>query len=505
MDLILILGDQLSPGMSSLAGRTPQSAQVLMAEVQAEAHYVPHHRKKIAFTFAAMRHFAQELRTAGWEVHYRAYDAETPCAHLFSAVRDQLDAGAYTRLIITEPGEWRLLEKMQTWQERLGLPVDIPEDTRFLASHSDFAGWADGRKQLRMEYFYREMRKRSGLLMEGDKPAGGKWNYDAENRKPAEASLLMPKRLVFEPDSITADVLDLVDSAFPSATGALRPFTLAVTRQDAETARDHFFSQALPLFGDYQDAMLSGEAFLWHSLLSTYLNAGLLDPMDLCRRAEAEYLAGRAPLNAVEGYIRQIIGWREYVRGIYWREGPDYVRRNALGASRPLPGFYWDGDTDMRCMREAIGQTLEHGYAHHIHRLMVTGTFALLAGIDPFELHEWYLAVYTDAYEWVEAPNVIGMSQFADGGLLGSKPYAASGAYIDRMSDYCGDCRYNVKDKTGPNSCPFNSLYWDFLDRNQDKLRGNPRLGPVFRNWDRMSDDKQEAYRSRAADVLAKL
>lgn len=505
MDLILILGDQLSPGMASLAGRSPQSAEVLMAEVQAEAHYVPHHRKKIAFTFAAMRHFAKELRDAGWTLTYKAYDAATPCPSLAEAVAQCLENGRYDRLIVTEPGEWRLRTEMESWSDRFDLSVILVEDTRFLASHADFEHWAEGRKQLRMEYFYREMRKRTGLLMDGDKPEGGKWNYDAENRKPAEASLLIPKRAGFEPDTITAEVLDLVDRAFPDATGTLRPFTLAVTREDAETARDHFIAQALPLFGDYQDAMLTGEAFLWHSLLSTYLNAGLLDPMDLCRRAEAQYRAGRAPLNAVEGYIRQIIGWREYVRGIYWLEGPDYVRRNALGATRALPEFYWTGQTDMRCMREAIGQTLEHGYAHHIHRLMVTGTFALLAGVDPFELHEWYLAVYTDAYEWVEAPNVIGMSQFADGGLLGSKPYAASGAYINRMSDYCGDCRYNVKDKTGANSCPFNSLYWDFLNRNQDKLRGNPRLGPVYRNWDRMSEEKQNAYRSRAADVLAML
>jgi len=338
--------------------------------------------------------------------------------------------------------------------------------------------------------------------MDGDKPVGGQWNYDKENRKPAEGRLFIPRRFTVEPDAITSDVLDLVETSFPHALGALRPFQLPVTRAEAEAARDHFLKHALPAFGDYQDAMLKGEAFLWHSLVSTCLNAGLLDPLDLCRRVEAEYVAGRAPLNAVEGYIRQIIGWREYVRGIYWLEGPDYVRRNALNASRPLPGFYWDGETDMACLSDAIRMTLREGYAHHIQRLMVTGTFALLAGIDPFAVHEWYLGVYTDAYEWVEAPNTIGMSQFADGGLLGSKPYAASGAYIDRMSDYCADCRYDVKDKTGPKSCPFNSLYWDFLDRNQDTLRGNPRLGPVYRNWDRMSEKKQDAYRRRAQDVL---
>ena len=504
-DLILVLGDQLSPDLASLASSSPQRAEIVMAEVSAEASYVRHHKKKIAFTFAAMRHFAEELRAAGWTVHYTHYDPASPCPDLASAVAERLERAGYDRLIVTAPGEWRLKQEMDTWPARFGVDVLICEDTRFLASHDDFERWADGRKQLRMEYFYREMRRRTGLLMEGDKPAGGKWNYDAENRKPAAGDLFMPQIPRYQPGDLTRQVLDLVDTEFAGHIGQLEPFVLAVTREDAEAARDQFMARALPAFGDYQDAMLSSEAFLYHSLLSTYLNAGLLDPLDLCQRAEAEYRAGRAPLNAVEGYIRQIIGWREYVRGIYWREGPDYVRRNALGADRPLPEFYWTGDTDMACMSAAIGQTLEHGYAHHIQRLMVTGTFALLAGVDPFELHEWYLAVYTDAYEWVEAPNVIGMSQFADGGLLGSKPYAASGAYIDRMSDYCGACRYKVKDKTGPQSCPFNSLYWDFLDRNQETLRGNPRLGPVYRNWDRMSEDKQEAYRSRARDVLAKL
>ncbi|WP_300527211.1 cryptochrome/photolyase family protein [Maricaulis sp.] len=504
-DLILILGDQLSPNLASLAASSPAQAEIVMAEVAAEASYVRHHKKKIAFTFAAMRHFAEELRQAGWTVHYTRFDPAYPCPDLATAVAAVLQQGRYDRLILTEPGEWRLKQEMDTWQARFGVDVLIGEDTRFLASHSDFQTWAEGRKQLRMEYFYREMRRRTGLLMDGDKPVGGKWNYDAENRKPAAGDLFMPQVPRYQPDAITREVLDLVDTQFAGHIGQLEPFTLAVTRKDTEAARDHFMARALPAFGDYQDAMLSGEAFLYHSLLSTYLNAGLLDPLDLCRRAEAEYRAGRAPLNAVEGYIRQIIGWREYVRGIYWREGPDYVRRNALGADRPLPDFYWTGETDMACMSAAIGQTLEHGYAHHIQRLMVTGTFALLAGVDPFELHEWYLAVYTDAYEWVEAPNVIGMSQFADGGLLGSKPYAASGAYIDRMSDYCTSCRYTVKDKTGPQSCPFNSLYWDFLDRNQGRLRGNPRLGPVYRNWDRMDGDKQDAYRARARQVLADL
>jgi deoxyribodipyrimidine photolyase-related protein len=501
-DLVLVLGDQLSPDIASLRQNAPGDADILMAEVAAETDYVWHHRKKIAFVFSAMRHFADDLREQGRRVIYRAFDESPPRPDLASAVADTLAQTAYDRLILTAPGEWRLRKEVERWQDRFGLPVLILEDDRFLCSHDDFDRWAEGRKQLRMEYFYREMRKRTGLLMDGDKPAGGRWNYDAENRKPARSDLFMPRPFSVEPDATTKAVLDLVATRFPDGFGDLEPFRLAVTREDAGKALDHFIETALARFGDYQDAMLAGEAFLYHSVLSAYMNVGLLDPLEVCRRAEAAWKAGDAPLNAVEGFIRQIIGWREYVRGIYWREGPDYVRRNALNAQRGLPDFYWTGETDMACLAAAIGQTKREAYAHHIQRLMVTGTFALLAGINPREVHEWYLAVYIDAFEWVEAPNTIGMSQFADGGLLGSKPYAASGAYIDRMSDYCSGCRYDVKDKTGENACPFNALYWDFLDRNAEKLRGNPRLGTVYKNWERMEEDKRQAYRDRAAAVL---
>ena len=500
--LILILGDQLTHTLAPLRAGSKADDTILMAEVESEAGYVGHHKKKLAFVFSAMRHFAAELEEAGWRVMYRRLDVDTPCPDLASAVEGALEESGADQLICVEPGEWRLKQDMDGWADRFGISTRMLEDDRFLCSHAEFERWAEGRKQLRMEYFYREMRRRTGLLMDGDKPAGGRWNFDSENRKPAEASLFMPKPPRFEPDAITQDVLAMVAERFNGHIGRLEDYWFAPDRASAETARDHFMAEALPLFGDYQDAMLAGERFLYHSVLSQYLNIGLLDARDLCERAEAEWTAGRAPLNAVEGFIRQIIGWREYVRGIYWREGPDYARRNHLNAQRALPDFYWTGDTEMACLSAAIGQTLDEAYAHHIQRLMITGNFALLAGVDPFEVHEWYLAVYADAYEWVEAPNTVGMALFADGGLLASKPYAASGAYIDRMSDYCGDCRYKVKDKTGPESCPFNSLYWDFLARNEDRLRGNPRLGPVYRNWDRMSDEKRQAYRDRAKSVL---
>ncbi|MEM8921223.1 MAG: cryptochrome/photolyase family protein, partial [Pseudomonadota bacterium] len=348
-------------------------------------------------------------------------------------------------------------------------------------------------------------RRKTGLLMDGDQPIGGKWNYDAENRKPAKADLFMPRPAQFSPDETTHAVLDLVETEFSNHFGALKPFWSAVTRAQADAAFDAFINKALPHFGDYQDAMLTGEPFLYHAVVSAYLNIGLLDPLDMCRRVEAAYHAGDAPLNAAEGFIRQIIGWREYVRGIYWLRGPTYVDENFLGASRPLPEFYWTGETELACIKAAVTQTRNEAYAHHIQRLMVTGNFAMLAGVDPRHVHEWYLAVYADAYEWVELPNTLGMSQFADGGLLGSKPYAASGNYIHKMSNYCGGCRYDVKQKTGPDACPFNPLYWDFLIRNEDKLRGNPRMGQIYRTWDKMSDDKKQAYRDSATAVLATL
>ena len=312
----------------------------------------------------------------------------------------------------------------------------------------------------------------------------------------------MPHPIAFAPDAVTQEVLALVGTRFPDNPGTLDGFDLAVTAADAERQAARFFAEAMPLFGDYEDAMLIGEHHLYHSILSPYLNSGLLDPLDLCRRAEAEYRAGRAPLNAVEGFVRQIIGWREYVRGIYWREGPEYVERNFLKATRQLPRFYWTGETQMRCLAEVIGQTLATAHAHHIQRLMVTGLFALLIGADPKAVHLWYLEVYVDAYEWVELPNTLGMSQFGDGGLLGSKPYAASGAYIDRMSDYCGGCRYDPKQRIGEDACPFNALYWDFLARHETRLANNPRMAMPYRTWARIKPADRAAIRGQAKGFL---
>jgi deoxyribodipyrimidine photolyase-related protein len=504
--LILVLGDQLTPTLASLRAGDPATDRVLMVEVMEEATYVGHHKKKIAFLFAAMRHFADALRALGWTVDYVTLDDPGNSGSFTGEVARAIARLAPQRIVVTHPCEWRVLDAMQGWSARFGVPVSILPDDRFLCSIESFAAWAEGRKQLRMEYFYRDMRRRTGLLMDaGGEPEGGQWNYDAENRKAADPATVFPAVPRFAPDAITADVLALVADRFAAHFGDLEPFWFGVTRASAEQARDAFMACALPRFGDYQDAMLSGQRFLFHSVLSQYLNCGLLDPLDLCHRAEAEYRAGRAPLNAVEGFIRQILGWREYVRGIYWRTMPGYGRRNHLEAHRPLPAFYWTGDTRMACVKACVDQTRAEAYAHHIQRLMVTGTFAMMAGIDPHEVHQWYLAVYADAYEWVELPNTLGMSQFADGGLLASKPYAASGAYINRMSNYCAGCSYDVEAKTGAQACPFNLLYWDFLARNRDKLGRNPRLAQMYRTYDRLSDDRRAAIAADSAAWLTRL
>ncbi|WP_291208657.1 cryptochrome/photolyase family protein [Hyphomonas sp.] len=500
--LRLVLGDQLSPGLSSLSDAKAGDV-ILMAEVAEEATYVRHHKKKIAFLFAAMRHFSDELRAGGHDVRYVKLDGAGNAGSLRGEVARALeDVPGLTRVVVTKPGEWRLLADMETWRDLFGVPVELRDDTRFIVPLTEFLAWAKGRKQLRMEFFYREVRRKTGLLMDGQEPAGGQWNFDHDNRKRLPKSLTPPPRLLPAPDAATREVIALVATRFPDHFGDLEPWVFATTRSGAEAARDHFIGEILPGFGDWQDAMAQGEPWMWHSLLSIYINCGLLDPLDVCRRAEAEWRAGRAPLNAVEGFIRQIIGWREYVRGIYWLTMPAYADTNTLAAHRPLPDFYWTGETDMRCMADAIGQTKRHAYAHHIQRLMVTGNFALIAGLDPAMVNEWYLLVYADAYEWVELPNTHGMALHADGGLMASKPYAASGNYINKMSDYCGDCAFDVSAKTGPKACPFNYLYWDFIARNRDALSGNPRMALIYKALGRLDPEALSAMQADANAFL---
>ena len=493
MKLCLILGDQLSLSLSSLAALDPQTDMLLMCEVHSEATYVKHHKKKIAFVFSAMRHFAAELSGKGYDVRYVKYDDPDNTGSLVGEGARLAARHEVREVIVTAPGEYRLQSEMAGWSTDLNLPVTIKEDDRYLCTATEFADWAEGRKQLRMEYFYREMRRKYSVLMEQDGPIGGQWNFDAENRKPPKSGLDVPDTFRAQPDKITQEVMALVEAHFPDHFGDLVPFHFAVTRDQALSALDQFIAKRLTLFGDYQDAMIQNEPWMYHSHIGLYINSGLLSPLECIERAEAAYHKGAAPLNAVEGFIRQILGWREYVRGIYWLKMPEYKAMNFLNAKRPLPEFYWTADTQMNCMRQCVTETQQNAYAHHIQRLMVLGNFALIAGLDPDEVNNWYMLVYADAYEWVELPNVTGMILFADGGLLASKPYAASGAYINKMSNYCGSCKYKVSKKNGPEACPFNYLYWDFVARNDGKLRGNPRMGFMFKSLDRMSDEKRQA------------
>lgn len=501
--LRLVLGDQLTRNLASLQDVDKARDVVLMAEVHDETTYVPHHKQKIVLVLSAMRHFAEELRADGITVDYVPLDQDGNSGSLAGEVERAVKRHKPEQIVLTEPGEWRVLSEMRLWQERFGVSVDIRADDRFLASRSRFQRWAEGRKSYRMEFFYREMRREHDILMDGDEPVGGQWNFDQENRKSLPDSVRLPKRARFEPDAITHDVMRLVEQRFASHFGDLAPFGWAVTRTEALEALDHFLAVCLPSFGDYQDAMKSGEPFLFHSILSPYLNIGLLTAREICSRAEAAFRNGLAPLNAVEGFIRQILGWREYVRGIYWARMPDYASTNTLNATRPLPDFYWSGQTDLNCLSECIGDIRRSAYGHHIQRLMVTGNFALLAGIRPAEIEAWYLAVYADAYEWVELPNVHGMVMFADGGLLASKPYAASGAYIDRMSNYCAGCRYDPQIKSGSKACPFNYLYWNFLIENQALLARNPRMAMPYRNLAKFPETRRAEITVDAAAFLS--
>ncbi|GAB4182162.1 MAG: cryptochrome/photolyase family protein [Wenzhouxiangellaceae bacterium] len=499
--LCLVLGDQLSRQLSSLQAIDAETDHVVMAEVSDEATYVPHHPKKIVFIFSAMRHFAETLREAGYRVTYYRYGSHSH-ASLEAVLRDACEDAGIDEIVVTQCGEWRLHEQMQTWSDQLERTVTILPDERFLCPLEDFADWAEGRKQYRMEYFYREMRKRSGLLMDGDEPVGGSWNYDESNRKAWKGEPQPPEPLRHEPDQITSEVLTLVKETFTDHYGQAEPFWFAVTAEQAQENLDHFIARALPNFGDYQDAMSVDQPFLFHSLISMYLNAGLLEPLAVCRAAEQAWRDGKAPLNAVEGFIRQIIGWREYVRGLYWLLMPDYAEHNYFSAQRDLPDFYWSGETRMACVAAAVTVTMEEAYAHHIQRLMVTGNLALLLGLEPKQVCDWYLAVYADAYEWVELPNTLGMALFGDGGVMASKPYAASGNYIKRMSDYCSGCYYRVAETTGERACPYNALYWNFLDRHRDLLADNPRMAMMYRNLERMDEDKLAAINERSEWLL---
>lgn len=504
MKLIFIFGDQLSQDLTSLV-KADKGDVILMCEVQSEAVAVKHHKKKIAFLFSAMRHFANELTDEGYTVCYVKIDDPENTQSFEGELERLVRRYRPEQVLMTEPSEYRVRELLKTLPEKIDCPLDVLPDERFLCSPSEFRDWADGRKQLRMEYFYRGLRRKYNVLMDGDKPVGGAWNYDKENRSPAKEGLQIPEPFMIAPDAITRDIMNLVQDRFSDHFGDIEPFHYAVTREGALEVLDDFIETRLVNFGTYQDAMLSGQPWMFHSHISLYLNCGLLSPLECIRKAEIAYHSGAAPLNSVEGFIRQILGWREYVKGIYDLMMPDYRAENHLGAKRALPEFYWSGKTQMNCMKQCITETRENAYAHHIQRLMVLGNFALIAGLHPDEVNEWYHIVYADAYEWVELPNVTGMVLFADGGVLASKPYAASGAYINRMSNYCGSCSYKVTVKNGHKACPFNYLYWNFMIENQEKLSANPRMAMPYRTLSKMNETKRAAITSDASRFRSKI
>ena len=500
----LVLGDQLDFCIASLTDIDPINDIILMAELKEEATYVKHHKKKIAFIFSAMRHFAEECRLKGWNVCYIDYDNLDNKGNFLSQIQLFIEKFSPDKLCMVEAGEYRLRQAFDEFQVKTSLPFEIRKDTRFFGSEEYFRNWADGRTQLRMEYFYREMRRKHNVLMNEDgTPLGGKWNYDSENRMSPDSKKHIPSPTKIKPDKITRDVIELVNNRFSDHFGSLDKFHYAVTRKDALLILDSFIEERLLNFGAFQDAMLVDEAWMYHSHTGLYLNIGLLSPKEVVSRAEQAFYEQNLPLNSVEGFIRQVLGWREYVRGLYWYKMPQYASMNYLELTAPLPDFYWSAQTNLKCVSQSVSQTYEHAYAHHIQRLMILGNYALLTGISPEQLNYWFLCVYVDAYEWVELPNVSGMVLFADGGILASKPYVSGGAYIDRMSNYCSSCVYNVKKKTGENACPFNYLYWNFLMSHEDKLKNNPRMGMMYRTLSKMSDENKNQIKKDSLNWLS--
>ena len=502
-NLIIVLGDQLDAESSAFDDFDTKQDAVWMAEVAEESTHVWSAKQRTTLFLSAMRHFAEHLRERSFTVHYTQLDDPKNAGSLALQLQADIERLKPTSLIMAAPGDWRVLQALRATAQAAGKTLELRDDRHFFSTIRDFAAHAKGRKQLRLEYWYRELRIKNDILMEGDKPVGEQWNFDADNRESfgKEGPKNLPAHTVHAPDAITLEVMALVNSRFASHPGSIATFGWPVTRTQALQSLAVFIKQRLPLFGKYEDAMWSGEAWLYHSHLSSSLNLKLLTAREVVAAAEAAYKNGSAPLEAVEGFIRQILGWREYVRGIYWMHMPEYVELNALEAKAALPDFYWTGQTDMACMRDAIGQTLEHGYSHHIQRLMVTGLFALMYGVKPQEVHAWYLAVYVDAVEWVELPNTLGMSQFGDGGIMASKPYSATGKYIDRMSNHCKGCRYNPANRIGNDACPFTTLYWDFLATHEARLAKNPRMALQVRNLVRIEKNEMQSITERAAEI----
>lgn len=508
--LRLVLGDQLDPDGPQLANFDPARERLLMIEAPGEARHVWSHKARIALFLSAMRHFAAEVAARGLPLTYVALDdpAFADAPGLAQRLARVLQTTAARELVVVEPGEWRLARAIEEACAAHGVALQVQPDPHFLCSRAEFAAWARGRRELRLEHFYRWMRRRHRVLLQPDgEPAGGRWNFDADNRSafPKSGPGEIPPPARFAPDSITREIFALVERHFPDHPGRLEHFAWPVTRAQARAALDRFIEARLAHFGRWQDAMWTGTPFGWHALLSSSLNLKLLDPREVIAAAERAWRERGLPLAAVEGFVRQVLGWREFVRGVYWQFMPQLAEANVFGHARALPRWYWSGETNMRCLREVVGQTLAHGYAHHIQRLMVSGQFALLAQIDPRQVADWYLAVYVDAVEWVELPNVAGMALYADGGRFTSKPYVASGAYIKRQSNYCDGCAYRPEARSGERACPFTTLFWHFLVTHERRLAASPRTMLMAKNAARLAPAEREAIAARAAQMLDNL
>ncbi len=514
MKLILILGDQLWLGNPALQAADRQRDRVLMVEAPEESTLCWSSKPRTVMFLAAMRHFAEALREDGWKVEYLSLGTH-PYPSLDAAWQAKAEELGADALWACEPGEWRIERMLEACAQRLGLPLRVFPDPHFLISREAFRRWAGSParagakpKFLLMEHFYRHMRKQTGVLLDAKgQPAGGRWNFDADNRAAfgRDGPGALPAMLRFPPDRITQHVIGDVERVLPEHPGQTASFAWPVTREQALAALADFIEHRLPYFGRFQDAMWTAEPFLHHSLISAALNLHLLDPREVIAAVVSAYEQGLCDLASAEGYVRQILGWREFMRGVYWLDMPGLAQANHFQHERALPGWYWTGATEMRCLREAITQTLEQGYAHHIQRLMLTGNFALIAGLSPQAVAQWYLAVYIDAVEWVELPNTAGMALYANGGRFTSKPYAASGAYVQRMSNYCQGCRYRPEHRTGPQACPITVFYWDFLARHRQDFAGNPRMVMMLRHLDRMGEDSVMAIRRQAQDYAERI
>lgn len=495
-----ILGDQLSLRTSSLAGQPVGSCRVLLIESFERSRQLPYHKQKLVLVWSAMRHFAEELRALGYEVDYRELQPDFQ-----AALQSHLRRHRPSRLRLMESAEHGVTDRLAGAARSLGIDVEVTPQSLFISDRSEFAAGDAVKKTFLLERFYRKMRRKTGLLLEGDQPAGSAWNFDKANRERPEPGHRFPEIPRFPPDPTTRRILEVVAREFPGHFGNLEEFSWPVTRREADEFLEDFLENRLDLFGPYEDAVIVGQRALYHSLLSPLFNIGLLEPLEACRRAEARWRSGKARLNSVEGFIRQVIGWREFVYQVYRFAMPGYRTMNRFGADLPLPGFYWTAETDMFCVADAIGSLRRWGINHHIQRLMVTGNFALLAGIDPQAVNDWYWLAYVDAFDWVVTPNVLGMALYADGGLFATKPYAASANYISRMSDCCVRCSYRHRESLGNRACPFNSLYWDFLARNRDSLKSNSRMGIVLGALRRKSPSELEALRRQARWIRDRL